>query len=127
MQPIRRARLEAVILEELSKVVFRELKDPRIAPITFTSCRVTPDGSQATVFITLLGSQLLEEKDSEKKLKSSIDGLSSAAGFLRRHLARALTVRHIPTLLFKEDKGFENTYRVHELLKKISTEPSGQG
>ena len=49
MQPIRRARLEAVILEELSKVVPRELKDPRISSITFTSCTVTPDGSQATV------------------------------------------------------------------------------
>lgn len=135
MQPIRRARLEAVILEELSKVVPRELKDPRIPPITFTACRVTPDGSQATVMVTLLGVHTLaadseDEKtraENDQRLKACIKGLTSASGFLRRHLAQALTVRHIPTLIFKEDRGFENTYRVHELLKKISSEPSSEG
>ena len=135
MQPIRRARLEAVILEELSKVVPRELKDPRIASITFTSCQVTPDGSQATVLVTLLGAHALQGGDNddenararsenEKKLNACIKGLTSASGFLRRHLASVLTVRHIPTIIFKADKGFENTYRVHELLKKISSEPA---
>ncbi|MEN9723192.1 MAG: hypothetical protein RJB38_1178 [Pseudomonadota bacterium] len=141
MQPIRRARLEAVILEELSKVVPRELKDPRIAAMTFTSCQVTPDGSQATVLFTLLGAQVLStetqgtpeeiEKQLEKqnaaqdrKIQDCVQGLTSASGFLRRHLAQVLTVRHIPTLVFKADRGFENTYRVHELLKKISSEPA---
>ena len=134
MQPIRRARLEAVILEELSKVVPRELKDPRIASVTFTGCQVTPDGSQATVLVTLLGAHALEgdenvkaREENDKKLKDCIKGLTSASGFLRRHLAAALTVRHIPTITFKADKGFENTYRVHELLKKLSTEPSSEG
>jgi ribosome-binding factor A len=134
MQPIRRARLEAVILEELSKVVPRELKDPRIASVTFTGCQVTPDGSQATVLVTLLGAHALEgdenakaREENEKKLKDCIKGLTSAAGFLRRHLASVLTVRHIPTISFKADKGFENTYRVHELLKKISSEPPSEG
>ena len=133
MQPIRRARLEAVILDELSKVVPRELKDPRISSITFTSCQVTPDGSQATVLVTLLGAHALQagengdentkmREENEKKLKDCIKGLSSASGFLRRHLASVLTVRHIPTIVFKADTGFENTYRVHELLKKISSE-----
>ena len=134
MLPIRRARLEAVILEELSKVVPRELKDPRIASITFTGCTVTPDGSSATVLVTLLGAHALGDSDdpkvreqNEKKLRDCVNGLTSASGFLRRHLASVLTVRHIPTLSFKADKGFENTYRVHELLKKISTEPSSEG
>lgn len=138
MQPIRRARLEAVILEELSKVVPRELKDPRIASVTFTGCQVTPDGSQATVLVTLLGAHALEgaqdsgenvkaREANEKKLKDCIKGLNSASGFLRRHLAAVLTVRHIPTIVFKADTGFENTYRVHELLKKISTEPTSEG
>ena len=93
MQPIRRARLEAVILEELSKVVPRELKDPRISSITFTSCTVTPDGSQATVLVTLLGAHALQggtdsdedaraREKSEKKLQECIKGLASASGFV---------------------------------------------
>ena len=127
MQAVRRARLEAVILEELAKVVPREIKDPRVSSVTFTSCRVTQDGSQATVMLTLLGGMADSTNGrtpkEEKALQDCLKGLESAAGYLRRHLAQILSVRHIPTLIFKEDKGLENTFRVNELLKQISTEP----
>lgn len=120
MQPTRRARLEAVIQEELALVVSRELKDPRIPSVTFTSVQVTQDGSQATVFVSILGGS-----QDPKAMKDCLAGLTSASGFLRRHLARTLTVRHIPSLIFKEDRGFENALRVHELLKKISDTGTG--
>lgn len=128
MQETRRQRLQAVIKEELSIVVPREVKDPRVPSITFTSVEVTPDGSHATVFVSLLGSTNVDKSDpkavqeSQQRTKDCLEGLQSASGFLRRHMAKILTVRHIPTLAFKEDRGFENTIRVHELLKKISTE-----
>jgi ribosome-binding factor A len=128
MQETRRQRLQAVILEELAMVVPREVKDPRVPSITFTNVEVTPDGSQATVYVSMLGASQVNTDDpaaakaATEKMKDCIDGLQSAAGFLRRHLAKILTVRHIPTLIFKEDRGFENTIRVHDLLKKISSE-----
>jgi ribosome-binding factor A len=128
MQETRRQRLQAVILEELSMVVPREVKDPRVGSVTFTSVEVTPDGSQATVNVSLLGASQVNTddpvaaKEAAQKMKDCVEGLQSAAGYLRRHLAKILTVRHIPTLIFKEDRGFENTIRVHELLKKISSE-----
>jgi ribosome-binding factor A len=126
MQAVRRARLEAVIIEELSKVVSREIKDPRVTGATFTSCQVTQDGSQATVLVTLLGGLANPTEgrtpQEEAALQSCIKGLNSAAGYLRRHMASVLSIRHIPNLIFKEDKGFENTFRVNELLKKISSE-----
>jgi len=128
MQETRRARLQAVILEELSMVVPREIKDPRVPPLTFTQVEVTPDGSQATVFVAIFGGAKgghdgapeLSDQGAKLRMQDALDGLRSASGFLRRHLAKILTVRHVPTLIFKEDKGFENTLRVHELLKKIS-------
>ncbi len=128
MQETRRQRLQAVILEELSTVVPREVKDPRVPSLTFTSVEVTPDGSQATVYVSMLGASQVNTDDpvaakaAAQKMKECIEGLQSASGFLRRHIAKVLTVRHIPTLIFKEDRGFENTIRVHELLKKISSE-----
>ncbi|MCM2323448.1 MAG: 30S ribosome-binding factor RbfA [Oligoflexia bacterium] len=134
MQETRRARLQAVIQEELSMVVPRELKDPRIPSVTFTSVEVAQDGSHATVYLTILGASLTSgeatpevDKAFRKKMKDCLEGLNSASPFLRRHLARVLTVRHVPTLAFKEDRGYENTIRVNELLKKISSEnpPSG--
>jgi ribosome-binding factor A len=129
MQETRRQRLKSVILEELSQIVPREVKDPRVPSITFTSCEVTPDGGQATVFFSILGAQLraeeesfseLAEKAARERAKLCIEGLTSASGYLRRHLGKILTTRHIPTLVFREDRGFENTLRVNELLKKIS-------
>lgn len=127
MQETRRARLQSVIQEELSRVVPREVKDPRVPPITFTDVQVTQDGSQATIFVSILGGAQgghdgappLSEKGAQIRMQDCISGLSSASGFLRRHLARVLNVRHVPTLIFKEDRGFENALRVHELLKTL--------
>ena len=55
-------------------------------------------------------------------MKECLDGLASASGFLRRHLARVLEIRHIPSLVFREDRGFENAQRVHELLRTLGEE-----
>lgn len=129
MQATRRLRLQAVIQEELSHFVSREMKDPRVPPITVTSVELTDDASQATVFISILGGNVplteegapQSEKAGDFRMKECLKGLSSASGFLRRHLAKVLKVRHIPSLIFKEDRGFENAIRVHELLKKISS------
>ena len=121
MQETRRARLEAVIQEELSKLLLREIKDPRIPSLTITEVRVAQDGSHALVkFSPLGGRQGIPEKDVEKKMSDCLGGLKSAAPMMRRHLARVLTVRHIPSLAFQEDRGFENVLRVNELLKQIS-------
>ena len=121
-------RLQSVIQEELSQIVPRELKDPRIPLVTFTAVEVTPDGSQATVFVAILGGArgghdgtvTLSDAAAKARMKNCIAGLTSAAGFLRRHLAKILTVRHIPNLIFREDDGFENAIRVQELLKQIN-------
>lgn len=130
MQETRRMRLQAVIQQELSQVVPREVKDPRIPAVTFTSVEVSQDGSQAIVYVAILGgahgglldgAPPLSDAAATKRMQDCINGLKSASGFLRRHLARILTVRHIPTLIFKEDRGFENVIRVQELLKKIET------
>lgn len=132
MQETRRQRLQAVIQEELSRVVPREVKDPRIPTVTFTTVEVTQDGSQATVFVSILGGAQgghdgappLSDEAATRRMSDCIDGLKSASGFLRRHLAKILNIRYVPTLIFKEDKGFENSLRVHELLRKISDTPS---
>lgn len=117
MNETRKARLSSVIQQELSTIV-RTLKDPRISWVTFTRVDVVDDGSQATVFLTLLGGN-----EDREKVKDCLEGLKSSAGFLRRHLAKILTIRHIPTLIFKEDRGLENVLRVNELLKQIESTP----
>jgi ribosome-binding factor A len=91
---------------------------------------VTTDGSQATVFLSLLGGlnpaqSEEEETERKEKMKATLAGLNSASGFIRRHLAKVLTVKHIPTLIFKEDKGLANATRVYELLRQVKSDSSG--
>jgi ribosome-binding factor A len=127
MQSTRRARLESVLQKELSVFISRELKDPRVPSLTITAVEVTPDGGYANVFISLLGaslSQMPEESQKKDQVKKCLEGLASAAGFLRRHLAQVLNVRHIPELKFRQDVGFDNATRVYELLKQITPKES---
>ncbi len=121
MQSHRKARLQSAIQRELSCEVPRQVKDPRIPAVTFTAVEINNDGSVATIYVTLLGG-ILEGGDqkSSLKMKKCLEGLASASGLLRRHLAKALSVRFIPQLIFKEDKGLENANRVFELLKKMN-------
>ncbi len=120
MQETRKARLASVIIEELS-VQIRQLKDPRIPSITLTSVEVAQDGSHATVLFCLLGGN-----SDREKVENALEGLTSASGLLRRHLGKVLTVRHIPSISFKEDRGLDNALRVHELLKQLENEKAAK-
>jgi ribosome-binding factor A len=131
MQENRRLRLQSSIQQELSQFVAREVKDPRIPSVTFTEVQVTQDGSHAIIFVSILGAgvssaedgtPLISDQGAKIRMKDCIDGLQNASGFMRRHLGRVLNVRHIPTLAFREDRGFDNAARVHDLLLKLEVE-----
>lgn len=119
MQETRKARLASVIQQELS-IAVRSIKDPRVPNVTLTSVDVADDGSQATVYVMVLGGAgSLGDHDDRDAMRDCLEGLKSASGYLRRHLAKILTIRHIPTIFFKEDRGLANVSRVHELLKQV--------
>lgn len=120
MDEIRIRRIESMMKDELSLLINRELKDPRIPSVSVTQVELTRDAKQATVSISLI-SMNMTSGDPEL-MKSCLDGLNSAKGHLRRQISRIMQLRFMPELLFKEDKGLENTLRVHELLKQLSKE-----
>lgn len=122
MLPTRRARMESVIREELSQLVLREIKDPRVQSATFTQVQVSPDGKQANIFVSVFSGH---HEGRDKLISNCVKGLESASGYIRRHLARVLTSRNIPALVFKADRGLENSMRVHELLQQIQGENKG--
>lgn len=120
MQETRRARLQAVILQELAQLIPREIKDPRVPSLTITRVELTPDAGQATVYVMLMGTIGMPEADrDEKKIRECLQGLASASGYLRRQIAPSLTIRHVPSLVFKEDRGLANATRVFDLLREI--------
>jgi ribosome-binding factor A len=102
--------LRQVIAEALP----REVRDPRVGFVTVTGVLVSGDLSHARVMVSVVG------EDDEKV--RALEGLQSAAGFLRSRAARALTTRSVPELHFELDRGLEHAARINELLNTIRRE-----
>ena len=102
--------LRQVITDALA----REVRDPRVGFVTVTAVLVTNDLSHARVMVSVPG------EESEKT--RAIEGLQSAAGFLRSRAARTLTTRSVPQLHFELDRGLEHAARINELLNTVRRE-----
>jgi ribosome-binding factor A len=94
-----------------------EVRDPRVGLVTVTGVLVTGDLSHARIMVTLGGD------DAEKT--RALEGLRSAAGFLRSRAARTLTTRTVPELHFELDTGREHAARIEALLQEIRREEQG--
>src|SRR5262249_45705059 len=115
MQGRRIDRIEEQLRIELSEILERELHDPRIGLTTVTAVKVTPDLRHGGVFVTVLGG--------EAQRKKALDGLRSAASFVRRSLSKRLHhMRRIPELSFDYDETVEKGIRIEELLDQIKHE-----
>jgi ribosome-binding factor A len=103
----RPQKLGDLIQRELSQLVQRELRDPRVGMITITGVDVSPDFSHAKVFFTLLNQDHLEEAKA---------GLKRAAGFLRSQLAKRIKLYTTPELRFEYDESVERGDRLSRLI-----------
>ena len=108
----RPQRIGDLIQRELSDLLAREVRDPRVGMVTLTSVDVSPDMSHAKVFFTLLD---------KSDLASVQEGLARAAGFLRSHLAKRVKLYSIPELRFQYDESIERADRLSRLID--STKP----
>lgn len=112
MQGRRIDRIEEQLRIELSEIIERELQDPRIGLTTITAVKVSPDLRHGHVFVTVLGD--------EAHRKKALEGLRSAASFVRRSLSKRLHhMRRIPELTFDYDESVEKGIRIEELLDQI--------
>ena len=115
MPPYKRSeRLGELILAEISALVMRQIKDPRIGFVTFTRIEMSDDLRYAKVFASILGS--------EPERARTLQGLSSATGYIRRHLGRVLHLRYTPELTFVIDTSFEHGANIARLLRQIHAE-----
>ena len=98
----------------ITNALVRNVRDPRVGFVTVTGVLVTNDLSHARIMVSVPG----EEADKTRAL----EGLQSAAGFLRSRAARALTTRSVPELHFELDRGLEHAARINELLNTVRRE-----
>jgi ribosome-binding factor A len=112
MHPYKRSeRLGELILAEISTLMRREIKDPRIGFVTFTRVEMSDDLRHAKVFVSSIGA--------EAEKARALQGLTSATGYVRRHLGRALHLRFIPELSFLLDDSLEHGAKIAQLLRQL--------
>lgn len=111
MSKVRVSRIGEQMKKELSQIIQREIKDPRIGFVTVTGVEVTGDLQQAKVFISVMGN--------EEQRENSIAALQKAKGFIRSEVGRRIQLRHTPDLIFKIDESIEYGSKIESLLKDI--------
>lgn len=107
----RAERVAEMIKQEISQLLHRGLKDPRIGFVTITDVEVTGDLRSAKVFISVYGN--------DKQKHDSMEGLIAATGFIRRELGKYLKLRFTPELTFKFDESVEYGTRINELITDL--------
>lgn len=110
---IKNTRINGEVQRELSNLIRKELKDPRINPMTsVVAVEVAPDLKHAKVFISVLGD--------EESRKATYEGLRSAAPFMRSQLAKSINLRNTPELTFIMDQSIEYGVSMSKLIDDVN-------
>ena len=105
-------RVNSLIRQEVSELLRRQVKDPRLGSfITVTEVSTSPDFKYARVFVSRIAS--------EEKKKETLEGLAAASGFLRKELAKRLELRRIPELNFQWDDSIERGNHILTLIDSV--------
>ena len=107
-KPNRAYQIADQIQRDLTELIARELKDPRVGMVTISAVEVTPDYAHAKVFFSILVGDPQETEDA----------LNQAAGFLRNHLFKRLHIHTVPTLHFHFDRTTERAADMNALIAK---------
>lgn len=107
-------RVSDRIQEEVSDLLLKQIRDPRIEFVTVTGVKVSPDLELATIYVSALG-------DSEAR-QTALKALEGAAGYVRRELAARLGMRTTPAVRFVLDESWLRGARVDALLDRLRDE-----
>lgn len=118
MQGKRTERLGGQIQQEISDIISRKVKDPRLGFVTVTGVKMSPDLRYATVYITVMG----VDEDADR----SMTCLASASSFIRHELGGRLHVKHIPELRFHIDEAALRGRRIDSILREIKDPGNGR-
>lgn len=111
----RTSRLSEEIKKEISLIIQNELKDPRIPMLTSViHVDVTKDLRYAKAYISVYGD--------EEQGKKCIEGLNSAAGFIRREIGSRIKLRYTPEIIFEIDNSIEYGINISKIIKEMNKE-----
>jgi ribosome-binding factor A len=108
---LRADRLADLIKREVSGILLREVKDPRVAMVTITHATVSSDLKQARVFFSTM--------KTGQELADTITGLERAAGFVQRQLGEHLQLRYVPRLTFLFDDTLIQAAHMDQIFREL--------
>ena len=114
MEGKRSEKVADLIHKEISEMLVKTIKDPRIGFVTITRVSVSEDYRSAKVYFSVPGN--LEER------QRSMEGLNSAKGYVRKELGRRIRLRYTPEILFKFDPSIEYAIHIGEVFRHIKGE-----
>jgi len=107
-------RMEEACKEELSEILQREIKDPRVGFVTITRVKLTADLRHARVYISIMGN--------DEEVRQSLEGLESARGYLRSRLGKHLRLKYLPEIDFHHDRISQQALELDELLRRAAND-----
>lgn len=113
---LRIEKLQELIKQEVSKMLLMDIKDSRIGFVTVTGVEMTGDLREAKIYVSIMGN--------DEQIKSSLEGLQSALGYIRREIGRRIKIRFTPEISFALDKSLDYSEHIQKLLLKIEQEGS---
>ncbi len=114
MEGKRSDRVADLVRKEISEMLVKSIKDPRIGFVTITRVAVTEDCRVARIYYGVVGTP--EER------AQSMKGLSSAKGYIRRELGQRMRLKYTPELIFQFDPSIEYSIHMEELIRHLHEE-----
>jgi ribosome-binding factor A len=115
----RSEKIADLIHKEISQMLVKTVKDPRIGFVTITRVAVTEDCRLAKVYFSVAGTPKEREK--------SINGLDSAKGYIRKQLGRRISLRYTPEIMFQFDPSIEYAIHIGEVFQQLKQERKKNG
>ncbi len=113
MQYKRAQRVSALIKNEISQIIIKDLHDPNIGFVTITKVKMTDDLRIAKVYFSVLGGKNQQEK--------ATAALSKSLKYVRGELGHRLNLRYVPELRIYYDDSLDYADHINKLLKKLSS------
>lgn len=110
---IKNTRINGEMQKALAEIIRGGIKDPRISPLTsVVAVEVAPDLKTCKAWISVLGDEDVQ--------KSTLEGLKSAAGYIRNQLAKEINLRNTPELLFIMDQSIAYGVNMSKLIDEVN-------
>nr|WP_320145885.1 30S ribosome-binding factor RbfA [uncultured Anaeromusa sp.] len=119
MGQLRIEKVQEFIKQEVSQIIQRDIKDPRVGFVTVTDVEMTRDLRHAKIFLSLMGS--------DEQKKATWEALNRALGFMRSEIGKRIRLRCTPELSLHLDRSLDYSNNIQKLLLQLEKDGTNKG